>query len=92
MSKQQKNSEFWIHMDTVDYFFELSRNIAYYRRLRGLTQNELATKIGVTRSYLSHIESPNAPSHFSMDLFLRICTVLEVAPENMFNAEKFEVK
>lgn len=37
----------------------LGLNIAYYRKLKGLTQLELAEKVNISRTHMSNIEAPN---------------------------------
>lgn len=40
-----------ISFDNVDKFVELGLNIAFYRKKKGFTQEELAEKIGISRSH-----------------------------------------
>ena len=53
-------------------------NIAYYRKLRGLTQLQLAEKIDVSRTHLSNIEAPNVPTSVSLEVILQIAHVLDI--------------
>lgn len=53
-------------------------NIAYYRKLRGLTQLQLAEKAEISRTHISNIEAPNAQTSISLDLLLRIAKELDV--------------
>ena len=39
-------------------------NIAYYRKLAGLSQLQLAESIGISRTHMSNIEAPNMPLPF----------------------------
>ena len=41
---------------------QLGLNIARYRKLRGLTQEELAALISMSRTHLSNLEAPHAAS------------------------------
>lgn len=52
--------------------------IAYFRKLRNLTQAELAYKVCINKNYLSHIESGSANKVISLPLLLRISKALEV--------------
>lgn len=52
--------------------------IAYFRKLRDLTQAELAEKVGINKNYLSHIESGSANKVASLPLLIRIAQVLSV--------------
>ena len=38
---------------------QLGLKIAYYRKLRGLTQEQLAEKINRTPAFIGHVEAPN---------------------------------
>ena len=45
---------------------QLGLMIAYYRKLKGLTQMQLAELVGVSRTHISNLEAPNMDkSHFS---------------------------
>ena len=55
-------------------------NIAYYRKLKGLTQMELAEKVDISRTHLSNIEAPNVHTSISLDLLLQISQKLDVSP------------
>ena len=52
--------------------------IAYFRKLRDLTQTELAEKVGINKNYLSHIESGSANKVASLPLLIRIAQILDV--------------
>ena len=56
----------------------IGRNIAYYRRLRGLTQEQLAEKIPMSSSYLSKIECGNYNKSVSLSMILAIAYGLDV--------------
>ena len=45
-----------------DKYIALGLNIAYYRKRQGMTQEQLAEKAGISRSYLGEIEAPNMVS------------------------------
>ena len=52
--------------------------IAYFRKLRNLTQAELADKVSINKNYLSHIESGSANKVLSLPLLIRIAKALDV--------------
>ena len=54
--------------------------IAYYRKLRGLTQEELAEQVGVTPAFIGRLEAPNISKALSLDTLFDIAAVLEVPP------------
>ena len=60
----------------------LGLNIAYYRKLRGLTQEQLAEKAGIERSRVSKTEI--AWIGISLDMVYKIADALEVEPYKLF--------
>ncbi|MDL2300840.1 helix-turn-helix domain-containing protein [Lachnospiraceae bacterium OttesenSCG-928-D06] len=61
-------------------FIELGYNIAYYRKHAGLTQEQLAEAVGVSRQHIGAIEAPNILRPISLDLLFNISSVLNVEP------------
>ena len=55
------------------------RVLEHRRRLGGMTQAELARRIGLSRTSVTNIEQGR--HHVSLEQFVRIAMVLEVAPE-----------
>ena len=60
---------------------KLGLNIAYYRKLQGLTQEALAEKIGVDQTHISKIEV--ASVGISLDNLFRISIALDVPPSKL---------
>ena len=58
----------------------LSYAIGYYRKKKGLTQEQLAEVLGVSRQHLAAIEAPGMNRGMSLDLLFNIATVLEIEP------------
>ena len=52
--------------------------IAYFRKLRNMTQADLAEKVHINKNYLSHIESGSAHKVMSLPLLIRISKALDV--------------
>lgn len=69
-----------ISFDNVDKYIELGLNISFYRKRKGFTQEQLAEKIGISRSHLSAIEAPNLVKAFSIELLFDIANALEIEP------------
>lgn len=63
-----------------DKYMELGFNIAYYRKKANLTQEELAEKVGISRSHLSAIEAPNVIRPFSLEILFDLAAALNVRP------------
>lgn len=57
----------------------IGKAISEYRQSRGITQKELADKIGVSLSYISKIEAPNSKKSFSLEILLDIADELNVS-------------
>lgn len=64
----------------VDYNL-LGRRIATLRRLKGLTQEQLAERADVTNNYISHIE--NCRLIPSLETVVKLCGALEVTPDEL---------
>ncbi len=60
----------------------LGLNIAYYRKKRGLTQEQLAEKAGVERSRISKTEIAWVGT--SLDMVYRIADALDIEPYKLF--------
>ncbi|MGN4715644.1 helix-turn-helix transcriptional regulator [Bacillus cereus group sp. MYBK226-2] len=56
--------------------------ITNYRKEKGITQEDLALKVGITRAYLSNLE--NGKYNPSLDVALRIAEILESTVEKIF--------
>ena len=63
-----------------EQYRQIGLKIAYYRKLRGLTQEELAEQVGVTPAFIGRLEAPNISKALSLDTLFDIAAVLEVPP------------
>ena len=63
-----------------EQYRQIGLKIAYYRKLRGLTQEELAEQVGVPPAFIGHLEAPNISKALSLDTLFDIAAVLEVPP------------
>lgn len=67
-----------------NYVYELvSKNIKKQRKLKGLTQEELATKMGYSTQFISNIESKNYQT-FSLGTIWRLAIVLNIDIRELF--------
>ena len=62
---------------------KLGINVAYYRKLKGLTQIELAEMIQKIRTYVSQLEAPQMTVNMTIDVLFKIAEVLEVHPARL---------
>lgn len=58
-------------------------NIAYYRKLKGMTQLKLAEEVNISRTHMSNIEAPNMPTSISLDTLLDIADALDIPAANL---------
>lgn len=85
MSKQ-------IEFKNRDRFIQLGIAIAALRKMRGMSQEQLAEKANVSRSHISAIEAPGLVRPFSLDVFFNIADALNVDPADLINATVFPDK
>lgn len=62
----------------IDKYRQLGLKISYYRKLRGLTQEQLAETIGLTPAFIGHVEAPNIDKAISLDTLFDIADALDV--------------
>lgn len=72
-----------------DRFIQLGIAISSLRKVRGLSQEKLAEKAGISRSLLSVIEAPNIAHCFSMEVFYNIADALDISPSDLITASLF---
>ncbi len=46
---------------------QLGLTISYYRKLRGMSQVELAKAVDLSRTHISNLEVPSMPTHISLE-------------------------
>lgn len=74
-----------IEFSNRDRFIELGVTIAALRKLRGMSQEQLAEKAHISRSHLSSIEAPNIIRPFSLEVLYNIADALEIRPGDLLN-------
>ncbi|MDO4345354.1 MAG: helix-turn-helix transcriptional regulator [Eubacteriales bacterium] len=63
---------------------QLGLTIAYYRKLRGLTQLQLAESANLSRTHISNLEAPNMPTSISLEKLFDISDILDVPIAKLF--------
>ncbi len=63
---------------------QLGLKIAYYRKLRGITQEQLAEKIDKSAAFIGHVEAPNVDKAISLDTLFDISEALDVPAHKFF--------
>ena len=66
------------------------KKIKLYRGVKGITQAELARRLGVTRAYINKLESDKYHS-ISKKLVKRLCEVFEVDAFELFDIDILEI-
>lgn len=64
----------------MDYY-EIGQRIRKIRKAYGLSQEELAEKIGISTTHMSHIETGN--TKLSLSVLVSIATILEVQTDDL---------
>lgn len=77
-----KNSD--ILFDNSERYRDLGCAIAYYRKRKQLTQEQVADRIGISRQHMGAIEAPNMVRAISLEVVFNIATVLEIEPYILF--------
>ena len=72
-----------------DRFIQLGVAISALRKIRGLSQEQLAEKANVSRSHISAIEAPGVVRSFSLDVFFNIADALDIDPADLIRASVF---
>lgn len=72
-----------------DRFIQLGIAIAALRKIRGMSQEQLADKANVSRSHISSIEAPGIVRPFSLEVFFNIADALQISPEDLIRASIF---
>ena len=59
-------------------FKKIGLKIAYYRKLKGYTQEQLSELMEVATSYVGAIEAPNMDKPISLTTLFRIAEILDI--------------
>lgn len=65
-------------------FIRFGLKVQYYRKLRGMTQEAFAEKVGVSWSHIARIEGPTRAFGVSMTTLFAIAEVLDVPVAKLF--------
>lgn len=66
---------------------KIGLKIAYYRKLKSLTQEQLAEILDCGVSFIGQIEAPNIYKAISLDTLFRIAKALEISPHKLLYFE-----
>lgn len=62
----------------TEQYLQLGLKISYYRKLKKLTQEQLAEKINCSPAFIGHVEAPNIQKAISFDTLFDIAAALDV--------------
>ena len=81
-----------IEFKNRDRLIQLGIAISALRKMRGMSQEQLAEKAGISRSHLSSIEAPGIARAFSLEIFFNIADALDIDPADLIEASAFPDK
>lgn len=81
-----------IEFKNRDRLIQLGIAISALRKMRGMSQEQLAEKAGISRSHLSSIEAPGIARSFSLEIFFNIADALDIDPSDLIEASVFPDK
>ena len=67
------------------YYKMIGLKVAYYRKIRGMTQEQLAEQMGVGTSFIGQIEAVNIAKAISLDTLFRISKALDIPPHKFLD-------
>ena len=67
------------------YLIEIGLNVHRYRKLKSLTQEELAEKADVSRHTISNIENADKFQSMSLSTLFKIAEALEIPVKKLFD-------
>ncbi len=68
-------------------YINIGLKVSYFRKRSGLTQEQLAEKMGVGTSFIGQIEAPNILKTISLDTLFRIAKTLDVPPHKFLEMD-----
>lgn len=66
-------------------YIKLGLKISYYRKLCGMTQEELAETIDKSTAFVGQVEAPNMSVAISLDTLFDIANVLSIPPYKLLD-------
>ena len=69
--------------DYPERYITLGLKIAYYRKKRGYTQENLAEKVGISLNFLALVEGTGTIRGISLETLFKMADVLQVAPSKL---------
>lgn len=73
----------------MDYY-AIGQRIRKIRKAHGLSQEELAEKVGISTTHMSHIETGN--TKLSLPVFVQLAEALEIRTDEMLGDDNFSAR
>jgi len=71
----------------INIYEQIAKNIKKYRMIAGITQAELAERIGVSHEFIRRNESKKGKKSFSVDTVWKISVALDISPGLLFEID-----
>lgn len=71
----------------INIYEQIAKNIKKYRILAGISQAELAERIGVSHEFIRRNESKKGRKSFSVDTLWKVSVALNVNPGLLFELD-----
>lgn len=71
-----------------DNYIKIGLKVSYYRKLKSLTQSELAEIVGCDTSFIGQIEAPNMYKSISLDTLFKLSKALDIPPYKLLYFEE----
>ncbi len=68
----------------TDIYLLIAKNIKKYRKLKGMTQKELAIKSGYSYAYIRRLEGPKCVKNFSLQTLYVLANALDLDIKELF--------
>ena len=68
----------------IDIYLVIANNIKKYRKLKHITQKELALKSGYSYAFIRRLEAPKCQKYFSIQTICQIAKVLDIDISELF--------
>ncbi len=71
----------------INIYEQIAKNIKKYRTMAGISQAELAERVGVSHEFIRRNESKKGRKSFSVDTLWKISIALDIPPGNLFDID-----
>lgn len=75
----------------INIYEQIAKNIKKYRKIAGISQAELAERVGVSHEFIRRNESKKGKKSFSVDTLWKISVALNVSPGLLFEIDMNEL-